>query len=183
MMAGSLQDQLLQAGLADKDKAKKLAREQRKKAKVARRSGLEQVDENKEAAKRALAEKTARDRELNQALNSKAERKAINAQIKQLIDNNKLAKGNGEVGFNFTDGKKVKKIYVSAMEQKQLSAGVLSIVKQGDQYEILPRPVADKIAERDLARVIDCSEECDQGLTAEEKDWYKDYEIPDDLMW
>ena len=42
---------------------------------------------------------------------------------------------------------------------------------------------ADKIAERDLARVIDCSEESDQGLTAEEKDWYKDYEIPDDLMW
>ena len=182
-MAGSLQDQLLQAGLADKDKAKKLAKAKRKEAKVARRSGVEIIDENKEAAKRALAEKAARDRELNQALNSKAQRKAINAQIKQLIDNNKLAKGRGEIGFNFTDGKKVKKLYTSELEQKQLAAGILSIVKQGDQYEILPRPVADKIAERDAGRVIDCTEESDQGLTEEEKDWYKDYDIPDDLMW
>jgi uncharacterized protein len=182
-MAGSLQDQLLKAGIADKDKAKKLAKEKRKQAKVARRSGVEQVDENKEAARQALAEKAARDRELNQALNSKAQRKAINAQIKQLIDNNKLPKGRGDVGFNFTDGKKVKKLYVSALEQKQLAAGILAIVKQGDQHEILPRPVADKIAERDAGRVIDCTEESGQDLTEEEKDWYKDYEIPDDLMW
>lgn len=182
-MAGSLQDQLLQAGLADKDKAKKLAKEKRKQAKVARRAGVELVDENKEAVKRAMAEKAARDRELNEALNSKAQRKAINAQIKQLIDNNKLEKGRGDVGFNFTDGKKVKKLYVTALEQKQLAAGVLAIVKQGDQYELLPRQVADKIAERDAARVIDCTAGEDQGLTDEEKDWYKDYEIPDDLMW
>ena len=182
-MAGSLQDQLLQAGLADKDKARKLAREKRKEAKVARRSGAELGGESKEAARQALAEKAARDRELNQALNTKAERKAINAQIKQLIETNKLARGSGDIGFNFTDGKKVKKLYVSALEQKQLSAGVLAIVKHGDQYELLPRPVADKIAERDTARVIDCTVQSDQGLTDEEKDWYKDYEIPDDLMW
>ena len=182
-MAGSLQDQLLQAGLANKDKAKKLAREKRKEAKVARRSSVEQIDEAKEAAKRTLAEKAARDRELNRALNSKAQRKAVNAQIKQLIDRNKLEKGRGDVGFNFTDGKRVKKLYVSALEQKQLAAGILAIVKQGDQYEVLPRPVADKIAERDAERIIDCTEETDQGLTEEERDWYKDYEIPDDLMW
>lgn len=182
-MPGSLQDQLLQAGLANKDKAKKLAKVKRKEAKVARRSGVEQVDENKQAAKRALAEKAARDRELNQALNIKAQRKAINAQIKQLIENHKLEKGRGQVGFNFTDGKKVKKLYVSTLEQKQLAAGILAIVKQGDQYEILPRPVADKIAERDAGRVIDCTEVSGQDLTDEEKDWYKDYEIPDDLMW
>ena len=182
-MAGSLQDQLLQAGLADKDKARKLAKEKRKQAKVARRAGVELVDENKEAAKRTMAEKAARDRELNQALNSKAQRKAINAQIKQLIDNNKLEKGRGDIGFNFTDGTKVKKLYVTPLEQKQLAAGILAIVKQGDQYELLPRQVADKIAERDAGRIIDCTADEEQGLTEEEKDWYKDYEIPDDLMW
>ena len=182
-MAGSLQDQLLKAGLADAGKAKKLDKEKRKQAKVARRSGVELVDENKEAAREALAEKTRRDRELNQALNSKAERKAINAQIKQLIETNKLEKGRGEVGFNFTDGKKVKKLYVTAMEQKQLSAGRLAIVKQGDQHEILPAPVADKIAERDSDRVIICGEASDVPLSQEEQDWYKDYDIPDDLMW
>ena len=182
-MAGSLQDQLLQAGLADADKAKKLAKEKRKQAKVARRSGTELKDESKEAARKAREDKARRDRELNQALNSKSQRKAINAQIKQLIETNRLEKGRGEIGFNFTDGKKVKKLYVSAMEQKQLSAGRLAIVKQGDQYEMVPRPVAEKIADRDSERVVLCGAIDDASLTEEEQDWYKDYEIPDDLMW
>jgi hypothetical protein len=182
-MAGSLQDQLLKAGLADADKAKKLARQKRKEAKVARRSGAGVIDETKEAARRAQLEKVERDRELNRALNSKAQRKAINAQIKQLIETNKLQKGRGEIGFNFTDGSKVKKLYVTSLEQKQLSAGILAIVKQGDQYEIVPRPVADKIAERGPERVVALDEQHDASLTDEEQDWYKDYEIPDDLMW
>ncbi|MEP1470070.1 MAG: DUF2058 domain-containing protein [Halieaceae bacterium] len=182
-MSSSLQDQLLKSGLADSKKAKKLAKEKRKAVNVAKNSGETLVDENKEAARQAIAEKAHRDRELNQALNSKAERKAINAQIKQLIDSNKLAKGEGDIGFNFTDGKNVKSLYVTSLEQKQLSAGVLSIVKQGDQYEILPRPVADKIAERDQGRIILLQQDSDVTLTEEEQDWYKDYEIPDDLMW
>lgn len=182
-MSRSLQDQLLKAGLADADKARKLAKDKRKEAKVARRAGKQLFDENKEAAKRRLAEKAQRDRALNQALNSKAERKAINAQIKQLIETHKLERGRGDVGFNFTDGKRVKTLYVTPLEQKQLSAGILSIVKQGDQYEILPRPVADKIAERDQYRVVSRKETTDVALTQEERDWYKDYEIPDDLMW
>ncbi len=182
-MSGSLQDQLLKAGLADADKAKKLAREKRKQGRIARKGGPELVDENKEAARQARAEKIRRDQELNRSLNSKAQRKAINAQIKQLIENNKLEKGRGDIGFNFADGKKVKKVYVNAMEHKQLCAGVLSIVKQGDQHEIVPRAVAEKIAERDAARVIEHVVEKDVVLTQEEEDWYKDHEIPDDLMW
>ena len=64
-----------------------------------------------------------------------------------------------------------------------MSAGILSIVRQGDQFEIIPRGVADKIAERDPSRIITSEESPDVTLTAEEQDWYKDYEIPDDLMW
>jgi uncharacterized protein YaiL (DUF2058 family) len=182
-MKDSLQDQLLKAGLSDGKKAKKMAKEKRKEANLARHSGVELVDKNKEAARQALAGKLQRDRELNQALNSKAQRKAINVQIKQLIEANKLEKGRGDVGFHFTDGNTVKNLYVTQLEHKQLSAGVLSIVKQGDQYEVLPRPVADKIAERDQSRVVSCQENAEVVLTKEEQSWYKDYEIPDDLMW
>ena len=182
-MSNSIQDQLLKAGLADGKKAKKIAKDKRREVNRARHEGVDYVDENKEAAQQALAKKVARDRELNQKLNSKAQRKAINAQIKQLIALNKVAKGRGDVNFKFTDGKKVKSLYVTPVEHKQLSAGVLSIVKQGDQYEILPRPVADKIAERDKDRIIRCENSTETVLTEEEQGWYKDYEIPDDLMW
>ena len=182
-MAGSLKDQLLQAGLADAKKAKQLDREKRKQARAAKGAGIEIINEDKVAAKKAREEQAQKDRELNRALQDKAERKAINAQIKQLIQTTALKKGKGDIGFNFTDGKKVKKLYVDAMQQKQLSAGLLAIAKQGDQYEIVPRPVADKIAERDASRVIICTGEETVSLSEEEKDWYKDYEIPDDLMW
>ena len=109
-MAGSLKDQLLKAGLTDEKKARQMEKEKRKQVRVAKSSGLEVVDENREAARKALQENAQRDRELNQALNSKAQRKAINAQIKQLIEINKIAKGKGDIGFNFTDGTRVKKI-------------------------------------------------------------------------
>ena len=95
----------------------------------------------------------------------------------------KVAYGVGDIGFNFTDGKKVKKVYVNALEHKQLGAGVLAIVKQGDQYEIVPSQVADKIAERDPDRIIAKTISEEVELTQEEQDWYKDHEIPDDLMW
>lgn len=182
-MAGSLQDQLLNAGLADARKAKQLEKEKRKESRVARRAGVEVVDEAKVAAREALADKAQRARDLNEQRNADARRKAVNAQIRQLIENNRVARAGGDIGFNFTDGKKVKKLYVTRMQQRQLSAGNLAIARLGDGHELVPAPVASKIAERDGSRVIFCQESGDSGLTAEEQDWYKDYDIPDDLMW
>ncbi|WP_116367046.1 DUF2058 domain-containing protein [Parahaliea mediterranea] len=182
-MSGSLKDQLLQAGLADAKRAKQLDKEKRKANRVARRSGQAQEDEIKTAARQAKAEKAQRDRELNQQLNEKAQRKAINAQIRQLIDTNLVDRAGGDISFHFTDGKQVKKLYVTAIQQKQLAAGRLAIAKQGDQYQLIPGVVADKIAERDESRVIRCHQTDAAQLTAEEEEWYKDYEIPDDLMW
>lgn len=182
-MAGSLQDQLLQAGLTDAKTAKKLSQEKRKKANHARRTGVASDDEARQAASDARQAKLLRDRELNQNLNSEARRKAINAQIKQLIETSRLDRAGGDIAFSFSDGKKVKQLYVSALQQKQLAIGVLSIVKQGDQYELVPGAVAAKIAERDESRVIRVEGAEEATLTEEEQSWYQDYEIPDDLMW
>ena len=71
-MAGSLQDQLLNAGLADAKKAKQLEKEKRKQSRVARRAGVEIVDETKVAAQEALADKAQRARELNEQRNADA---------------------------------------------------------------------------------------------------------------
>lgn len=182
-MAGSLQDQLLNAGLADARKAKQLEKAKRKDNRVARKAGVEIVDENKVAAQEALADKARRAREMNDARNADAQRKAVNAQIRQLIENNRISRDGGNIGFNFTDGKKVKKLYVTGMQQKQLAAGNLAVARLGDGHELVPAPVAVKIAERDSSRIIFCQESGDSGLSAEEQDWYKDYDIPDDLMW
>lgn len=182
-MAGSLQDQLLKAGLSDKKKAKKLANEQRKQRQAAQKSGSPVVDEAKLAAQQARQEKAARDRELNQALHEAAQRKAIEAQIIQLIESHKLDRRGGEIGFNFTFERKIKKLYVTDLQQKLLAAGSVVIARIGDRFELIPAQVGSKIAERDAQRVILCAQASGEAATTEERDWYKDYEIPDDLMW
>lgn len=182
-MAGSLQDQLLNAGLSDAKKAKKLDKEKRKQKRTAHKSRTEVVDEVKLAAQQARDNKAAKDRELNQALNNEAQRKAIEAQIIQLIEKNKLDRRGGEIGFNFTFEQKIKKLYVSALQQKLLAAGNIAIAHIDQRFELIPAQVATKIAERDPSRVIFCTQASVDSLETEERDWYKDYDIPDDLMW
>ena len=179
----SLQDQLLKAGLVDAKKAKQVKKDKRKSQKQQHKSKEVAVDETKAAAAQARAEKAEKDRKLNEERKLEAERKAIAAQIKQLIEVNRQAKserGQEESAYNFTDGKQIKKIFVSAPVQEQLSKGRLAIVKLGEGYELVPAAVADKIRQRDEACVVS-QQAASQDV--DEDDPYADYEIPDDLMW
>ena len=176
----SLQDQLLKAGLVDAKKAKQAKKDKRKSDKVQKKSKQVVVDETKAQAQQAREEKARRDRELNAERQAEAERKAIAAQIKQLIQMNQQSKG-GDVAYNFTDGKQIKKIYVSDEVQKQLTRGRLAIVKLEEDYQLVPYPVAEKIAQRDESVLISVIQ--NSYDTQEDDDPYADYQIPDDLMW
>lgn len=179
----SLQDQLLKAGLIDAKKAKQANKEKRKETNVARRSSEEVVDEVKQSAEQARLEKIERDRELNRQRDLELQQKAIAAQIKQLIENHRQSKGagNGDVEYNFTDGKLIKKMRVSPLVLEQIARGLLAVVKLGEGYELVPRIVADKIAQRDDKFVVVANTK--QNNKVDEDDPYKDYVIPDDLMW
>lgn len=180
-MAGSLQDQLLKAGMVDEKKAKKIKKEKRKQAKQQRKSSTEVVDETKQQVKQSRQEKSERDRELNRQKKEEADHKAIAAQIKQLIEVNRLSRVGAELNYNFTDDNKIKKILVDAQMLEQLSRGRLAIVRLDDRYEVVPVPVAEKIRQRRPERVIVCNE--GQADVQDEDDPYADYQIPDDLMW
>lgn len=180
----SLQDQLLKAGLIDVKKAKQAKKEKRKETNVARRSAEPVVDEVKQQIELTRAEKAERDRELNRQRNEELQQKAIAAQIKQLIENHRQSKeaGQGDVEYNFTDGKLIKKIRVSAAVQQQIVRGQLAVVRLGEGYELVPRVVADKISLRDEKAVIVANTKA-SAVQEDEDDPYKDYVIPDDLMW
>ncbi|GAC20418.1 DUF2058 domain-containing protein [Paraglaciecola arctica] len=189
-MALSLQEQLLQAGLTNKKKANQVRQQKNKQAKAQKNHNVVQTNEAKLAAEELVEAKKAKDRELNQKNKQQAEKKALVAQIKQLIEANKQPKFAGsrredEVVCNFTDGTVIKRMYVSPATQKQISQGKLAIVKLNDGYELVPMPVANKIAERDDASVVyraDNISDADQK-SSEDDDWYADYDIPDDLNW
>jgi uncharacterized protein len=179
----SLQDQLLKAGLIDAKQAKQANKDKRKQAQVERRSKEGVVDEVKQAVEQATQEKLARDKALNEARDQALQQKALLAQAKQLIESHQqpFKQGGTEVEYHFTDGAKIKKIRVCPRVEKWILAGTLCVVKQDTQYRLVPAVVARKIAERASELIIPVVQT--PQSTPEEDDPYKDYVIPDDLMW
>jgi uncharacterized protein len=176
----SLQEQFLKAGLVDKNKAKQAAQDKSKQKKVERRTGTQTENEARLAALELQRKNAERAREMNAQRDAAAAQKAIAAQIVQMVQKNRQSKGNGDIAYNFTHNNKIERIYVSAAVQGHLVAGRLVIVVQGGVVELVPRVIADKIAERDaslLVRVNKASTEVD------EDDPYAAFKIPDDLMW
>lgn len=176
----SLQEQLLKAGVVDKKKAKKIKLAKYSQSKKIPK-GHTQLDENKLQAKEALAEQVAKDKALNKEKKRVAEAKAIQAQIIQLIKSNIVDCKSGEVPYQFTDNNSIKKIYVTEVVQKQLSKGIVAIVKLADTYEVVPAKVAEKISLRDEDIIVLLNDNVETEIDTD--DPYADYQIPDDLMW
>lgn len=186
-MSKSLQDQLLNSGLVDSKKAKELSKEKRKTQKAKKiAKGTVVVNETQEKLKQDAAEKKERDRLLNLKLKADADKKAIAAQIAQLVDHYKLQRTKGDKEYNFKDGKLIKKIYVDAKILEEIARGRLCIVRIGETYQIIPKPIADRIRERDASVVVVYNERKDQkDAVPKDSDeaYYAQFEIPDDLHW
>jgi len=176
----SLQDQLLKAGLADEKKARAVRSEKRKQRKQQPKGSI-QINETEMRARQAREEKAERDRQLNLQRQQEADKKAIQAQIRQLVASNRLDRSRGETSYQFVHDKKIKKIFVDDTMVDQLSRGRLAIVCVDDTYEILAEAVARKIQERDSQAVIVLHDR--KTDDAGDDDPYAGYEIPDDLMW
>ncbi|MCS2146851.1 DUF2058 domain-containing protein [Scandinavium manionii] len=175
----TLQEQMLKAGLVS---SKKMAKVQRtaKKSRVQAREAREAVEENKKA-------QLERDKELSEQQKQATLSKEYKAQVKQLIEMNKITIARGNIDFNFTDNNLIKKVVVDKLTQSQLISGRLAIArlvvdKNGDStYAIIPASVADKIAQRDADSIV-----LNSALSQEEQDEddpYADFKVPDDLMW
>ncbi|CAM6221209.1 DUF2058 domain-containing protein [Enterobacter intestinihominis] len=175
----TLQEQMLKAGLVS---SKKMAKVQRtaKKSRVQAREAREAVEENKKA-------QLERDKQLSEQQKQAVLAKEFRAQVKQLIEMNRITVAKGNITFNFTDGNLIKKIEVDKQTQTQLINGRLAIARlvinaKGDcDYAIIPAVVADKIAQRDANSIV-----LNSALSQEEQDEddpYADFKIPDDLMW
>ncbi len=178
----SLQDQLLKSGLTNKNKANQSKKEKYKQIKQQRNSKSTQTDEATLLAQKTLAAKQAKDRALNQQQKAAADKKAIIAQIKQLITMNIQAKDEDGVAYHFSDNNTVKTIYISPTLLKNISNGRLAIAKYESSYEVIPKAVAEKIKQRDASFILVLNDKLPEE-TPNENDPYADFQIPDDLMW
>ncbi len=188
-MGNTLQDQLLKAGLANKKQAVKARKAQNEKAKKVRK-GQQVTDDAAESAKAAEQARVERDKALNAEKNAAAEAKAVLAQVRQIIQMNAIEE-RGEAEFRFTHDNVIKTLAVPENMRKQLANGVLAVVvdpgtpaSRDSVYEIIPKRVAQKIAEREPSAIVCLHEASAEAETsAAEDDEYADYKIPDDLMW
>ncbi|MBM7034855.1 hypothetical protein ST37_07810 [Vibrio sp. qd031] len=169
----TLQEQMLKAGLVNEKKLKK--------AKKGSKKSRTQAREVKAAVEEQKKQQLERDKALSQQHKEQQLSKEVKAQVKQLVQMNKLDLGNGEIKYNFTDGTLVKSVYVTSAVQDQLAKGLLAIARFEESYAVIPSGVANKIAQRDEETVIDQNSRADD--TADEDDPYADFVVPDDLMW
>lgn len=174
----TLQEQMLKAGLVS---SKKMAKVQRtaKKSRVQAREAREAVEENKKA-------QAERDRQLSEQQKQATLAKEYKAQVKQLIEMNRIVINRGAIDFNFTDGSVIKKIAVDKQTQTQLINGRLAIARLltadgKSDYAIIPAVVAEKITQRDADSIVLHSALSEE--VQDEDDPYADFKIPDDLMW
>ena len=183
-MRNALQDQLLKAGLVKEKEVKEAHKQQRKED---RRTPPNKADAAAEAreksaraqAEKAQAEKLARDRALNAEREARAARKALVAQVAQLIEPHRRPHNNGEEAYNFVDGAAVKRIYVNAEMRAALAAGELAIVRLRSRYAVVtPEGAAAvrAVAPNFLIMLND-----DAPPVVDEA--YLEHPVPDDLMW
>ena len=193
IMAVSLQDQLLGAGLIQKQKAKNIQTAKKKAVKKSRANNMELVDEAAELAKKAQEEQRQKSQGLNEQHKLEAEQKAVQAQIRQIIQLNsidKVKKKDSEedaLNYNFTDDKIIKNVLVSSQNHDLISRGRLAIAKLMEDstvvYYLIPVEAANKINERDSASIVLLNDALKSENNEIADDPYADYQIPDDLMW
>ena len=176
-MATSLRDQLLQAGLANERQAKEVERQltqQQRQLQQRPKGKRDTALPGQLAAQQAQLAKIARDRELSRQVTLQADKKAIHAQIAQLIDQNRLPRAQTEERYNFIDGNKVCHIPADRSLRERLARGEIAIVRRNGGYELVPAETANRIRERDESAVIECR--AAQGAATDDG-------VPEDLMW
>ena len=176
----SLRDELLKAGLASADKAKKLDADNRKQdyqRKKNKALAAEEAARQAEAHRQAEAEdarKREQDRQLNLAREAEKKQRELAARARQLIDSHRLNDPKAEIYYNFldSDGHWIRAIRVTPTQRKGLAMGRLAILR-GDRDEfdfaLAPRDTALKLMEFAPERVLTLHPESDGSDIGEEE--------------
>lgn len=187
-MSLSLREQLLQAGLVSSKQAKQADQQKRQQTKHQQKSQPRPQppapNAQQLAQQQALAAKIARDKELNRQRQEQRERQARLAEIRQIVDQNRIPRVDSEDYFNFVHKNKVHRIAVDSALRERITNGSVIIVRYGKFYAPVLPDIAERVRERDADSVVDLNAQLNSSTEASaEDDPYKDFAVPDDLMW
>ncbi|GIU54101.1 MULTISPECIES: DUF2058 domain-containing protein [Shewanella] len=183
-MANALQEQLLKAGLASKQKARDVKTQKRKQKKS-------KVDDGSADLKKQIADQKLAQAEKDRALNEKRFAEASEkGQVRGLITEFtkfaiKIPK-DAEIKFNFTMDNKILSIYVDEKLQGQLLTGAVGIVRHEDKSYLVPHKLAERVnllVPQWCGYLWEETSNNPSDQVEQADDPYADYAIPDDLMW
>lgn len=187
-MAESLFDQLKKAGLVNDQKAKQAQKakgkaqfQQTKQGKAQKNADVapSTVDD---AVAKAAQEKAERARQLNLERQQQQAKKAAQAEVRQIIESNRLSRYEGTIPYRFADDNKVKTLEVNQETHQRLVSFKVRIARIEGGYALIPATAAAKIEQRDPDALIPIPE-TSTSLSKEDQDHYAQFEVPDDLIW
>ena len=200
---GSLQDQLLAAGLATPEQLRKARAEQRRERRREPRGRRDAQDASRTppgrrppGRGRKQPEPSARpDRGGGEGKRSGGPAPgvdtsvpALNLRIRELLDRHAVNDRNAEIAFNFTREGVVRRVYVTDEQRRKLAAGELALVGFRRRHHVVPAGVADEI--QALRPIVFVHRAAGGGggapagdAVSAEDDPYRDFPVPDDLHW
>jgi uncharacterized protein len=180
-MGSTLQDQFLKMGLVDKKQVNSVKKAQHKQK--AEQGKKESINEGKIQAQQALVARKEHSRLLNHQKNEELKEQETAAQIRQLIDSNRVSMAGGETPYNFTDNNKIKRLFLNKETIEGLSRGTLAIVRQAGEYQIVPAGVALKVQKFNRKLVVVFHSQKKNPSPPDQEDPYAEFQVPEDLIW
>lgn len=183
MARNPLQDQLLKAGLVNKNKLDQVVRQQQK-ARTGKAAPAAEEAERVDA-ERLRAEHAERDRQLEAQRRAEREREERASQVRQIIEAHAV-RGGDEGDYRFQDGAHIRSLRIAEAQRRPLARGLLAIARLGQGYALVPRDTAARLRSLDASvLVLDNSVAEPAAAPPPDSDeaFYARFEVPDDLVW
>jgi len=179
-MGDSLRDQLRALGLAQNRPAAK--QQKQRPSREANRPGqgsgskpAEELSLDQAYALREREEQRLAQRARQQKLEEDRRRRQVNRAIREIVSAQRQNREDADIPRNFMFNGRIRKIYVSAEQQRALNAGELGIVYLSGSYHLLGPEALASVREISGEHVVDLS------LEAGDED--PEHPVPDDLIW
>ena len=144
-MGNPFRDSFLKAGLVSKKQVNKAKKEAHQKK--TGKGDASPSDVSKKVQEQR-AKQAKKNRELNQKRAEEKQRREQKAQVKQLIEQNRLEQDRDGEAYHFVVENKIMRVFVTEEMIDQLFTGSLAVVKLGDSFDVIPAKVARQIGER-----------------------------------
>ena len=177
----SLQEQLLKAGLANKQSAQKIRSDKRKKNKAIRKNQQQADTTLQDELNAKKQQQVDKDAAKNLAIKVALDKTSELGKVRQMIAQLHIKDFSGELEYNYVLDNKVKKLYLDPINHNALVKGRISICAFEEVVYLIPSKAAEIIATVDSSYLLLMND--NQPVEVDDDDPYADFQIPDDLMW